>query len=238
MDYAFVQPDWLEQHEKYAGKLCMSLHRYRTLTGAVPNDGGPPLTEFDRISVDAVPWDVAMDAIEHQRGRVDEISCFAEPFPASQLTRYPIEHVSCPETKTARSEPYWFSTKNESFPRCAIFGVNGMDEMYDLGRGPGDPDLGYRLSWVGLEPWIVMEAAIDCINPRRILPNMNLVIPEQGRLPPPYEHRWGVADGNKYYDMVRAMKRMSCPNPRSLVQLRDQIWHWRELSQQREACIG
>lgn len=237
LDYAFAPPNWLEEHVKHAGKLVMAPAEYRTMHGVVHN-GGPRLTEFTREVVDAVPFDVAMDSIEYQRTRIDEISCLQPPFTADQIDRYTPEEsdIKC-TMKTGAHEPYGFVTKNESFPRDAIFKVNGIDEFADLGRVPADPLLGYQLSWTGLSPWLVREAMVHCLNPRRILPNMNIVIPEHGNLPPPYQFRVTVAQGNAYYDMCREHKRRVSPNPVSLEELRERIYHWRELSQREDVCI-
>jgi hypothetical protein len=113
-----------------------------------------------------------------------------------------------------------------------------MDEHYDLGRGPGDPDLGLRLSRQGLETWCLREAIVHCLNPRRILPNINIIIPEDKRLAPPYDHRWYIQDGYTYFDKVKAApSQVKASNPFDIMELREQIWSWRELSRHREPVI-
>jgi hypothetical protein len=238
LDYAYCPPGWLQAHVDHAGKLVMAGAEYRAMKGAVPNDGGPRLTEFTREAVDAVPFDIAMDAIAYQRTRIDEISCFAEPFDPGKLPLYELEEsdIKC-TMATGEHEAYGFNTKNESFPRDAIFQVNGIDEFADLGRVPADPLLGYQLVWTGLKPWVVKEAICHCINPRRILPNMNIVIPEGGPLPPPYHSRVTVEMGNAYYNWCKEIKRLRSPNPQSLEELRDRIWIWRALSQVEDTVI-
>lgn len=229
LDYAYVQPDWLEHHVKHAGTLVLGPHRYRKLVGAVAKDG-KPLTEFERNMLSTVPFDVAMDAIAYQRTRIDEVSCFAEPWTVEKLEEAPIEHVSVPLEETQATEPYWMSTKNESFPRANVFACNGMREIGDHGRVPCDPDLGYRLHWSGLEPWYVHETMVDCLNPRGILPNMNLVQPESGTLPPPYDKRISVETGNALYNVWRQSEQIRAENTYTLAELRDKLWPWREMA--------
>lgn len=236
LDYGYAPPDWLAHHWLHAGKLVLAPHEYHTLTGAISVDG-QPLPTLDRQAIDAMSYEEAVRAVNTARERVDEISCFAEPFRPEHLERFPSEHVSIPlQYKTGKSpnEAHFFSTKNESFPRANLEQIGGMDEQYDRGRGPGDPDLGFRLMWTGLKPWVCREATVHCLNPRGPMPNVNIVIPDSG---PSIDGRWGVQQGTDYYQHVKASFRLVPPNPIPLEQLRADIWHWRELSQRREACI-
>ncbi|TAK10572.1 MAG: glycosyltransferase family 2 protein [Anaerolineae bacterium] len=234
LDYTYVRPDWLEHHVAQSGKLVMAPHEYRTLTGAFTRDGQVPM-HFDRQRVASVGMDAAIELIRDAREEFDEISCFPTPFTADQLDVFPIEGTSIPEK--GEEQPYFFSTKNESFPRKNVFDVNGMRELWDRGRGPGDPDLGYRLAWSGLSPTICREAVVHCLNPRSILPNMNLVAPESGSMPPPYDERITVEQGNEIYNAIRAGEQKWADNPIGLMALRAEIWDWRRLSQQREAVL-
>ncbi len=243
LDYAYARPDWLERHVEHAGKLVMSPHEYRTLTGARTVHGTPAI-EFNRQFVEQLVADrycgleCAARVIQSFRELYDEVSCWPKPFTAEDLDVYPVENVSIPENiATGGSEPYFFSTKNESFPREAIYAVNGMREEADCGRMPADPELGYRLMWSGLEPWVCREAMVHCINPRTILPNLNLIAPESGPMPPPYDKRITVEHGNAVYNKLRAEQEPWAENPVPLAELRERIWHWRALSQERDAVI-
>lgn len=243
LDYAYAPPRWLEshvEHQTQRPKIVMAPHEYRTIKHVVM-EGNDLLYQFDRALVDSMPPEKAIQLILAQRDRFPRISIFPTPFTPNQLDSFPIEEsdTKC-QMATGPSDYTYFNTKNESFPLKAVLDVGGMDEHYDLGRGPGDPDLALRLSRTSdhLQPYIVNEAIVHCLNPRRLLPNLNIVIPEDRRLPPPWQDRWYIQDGYRYLDAVKKNpQRIHAHNPYDIRKKRKEIWHWRELSQKEEAVI-
>jgi glycosyltransferase involved in cell wall biosynthesis len=240
IDYGYAPPTWLEAHLKAQArpKVVMGPHEYRTLEGYVTKDGGPVVDYHARNNVDGREPEVVIEEIIRQRGRFDMISVFKSPFLPEHLSWYPREasDAKC-EMPTGPLSWLYFNTKNESFPREAVLNANGMDENYDLGRGPGDPDLGLRLARQNLDTWNVKEAIVHCLNPRRIMPNINIVIPEGSRLPPPHDARWYIEDGYKYFNGVKSSGAIKAPNPYDIRKKREEIFGWRELSALREAVI-
>jgi hypothetical protein len=204
-------------------------HEYRTLKAKLPEE----LVVFDRAYVDARQPSDVIAAIFRQRGLVGEVSCFPERFSPSMLDDFPVEEsdAKCKIPTQEWFDENYFSTKNESFPTESALVVNGMDEHYDLGRGPGDPDLCRRLRRTGLPLWIANEAIVHCLNPRGILPNMNVVIPEDRPLPPPYNKRWVHGGWVRVRRSLEAPHSPRAPNPFDIRALREELWHWRELSQ-------
>ena len=213
IDYGFAPPTWLETHAKYqrTARVVMGPHEYRTLIGYVTKDGGPVVDFHARNNVDGRPVDEVIADITRQVQRFDEISVFKSPFMG--------EHLG------------WY-------PREAVLHVNGMDENYDRGRGPGDPDLGLRLARCNLDTWNVKEAIVHCLNPRRIMPNINIIIPETSRLATPYHERWYIQDGYDYFNKVKSSGAIRAPNKYDLRVKREEIFHWRELSQLPEPVIA
>lgn len=237
MDYAYVPPNWIESHLRYHDRkrLVMGPHEYLHLRNFFSKDG-LPVTSFSGASDPMV----TVENISAQSLRFDDISIFEKMFTAADIGSFPphpVCHHADPKNRmqTGPALSAFMHTKNESFPLESALSTNGMDEHYDLGRGPGDTDFGHRLTMQGLESWVASEAGISCLNPRDILPNVNLTIPESDRLPPPYDFRWSGSDGYRYYLDRRG--RGEANNPYSLRQKRDSIWNWRELSQQKEASI-
>ena len=244
LDYAYAPPGWLAahvEHQERGAKIVLGPHEYRTLTPAdfAPKNGAQLLDFLDRNNVLGVPVDVALKSLLDQREKIEEISAFVEPFTPERLALYPREagDVKC-DLPTGPLSYDYFNTKNESFPLAAVLDVNGADEHYDLGRGPSDPDLGLRLSRTGLDTWNVNEAMVHCLNPRRILSNLNILSLDDGaRLPPPHQDRFTLQEGYAYFETVKASGAVRAPNPIDLRDLRERIWHWRELSQHEEPII-
>jgi glycosyltransferase involved in cell wall biosynthesis len=250
LDYAYAPPNWLAEHAKHqnAGpKICMGPHEYRHLSifnpansylGVTSLDTTFQVKEWNRGLVDGMPPAVAVQEILGQKELFNMISIFGRDFEPGDLDHFHIEPGG--DTKldlpTGSLGFEYFNTKNESFPLEAIVEIGGMDENYDRGRGPGDPDIGRRLAMTGLPCWNVKEAIVHCLNPRSLMPNLNIVI-ENNRLPYPYHRRWNVADGNAYYDsQVRSGNKIA-PNPFAFDKRQKDIWDWREQSQSRETLI-
>lgn len=246
LDFGYAPPNWLAQHIEHlrsGNKFIMAPHEYRTLD-TVNVKGNAPLYDFiEHHERDkTLPYLERIAAMQAQRARFDDLTVFAHPFRPEDLDKFKreewqemkldIETGPCEDTNL-------FNTKNESFPLTRILEVNGMDENYDRGIGPGDPDLGLRLRRIGLEPWVVKEALVHCMNPRRILPNVNLVLlpDDDVKLPSPDDHRWSRARGLGYFDEVKDGGHVRARNPFSIVDLRVQIWPWREISQRKSADL-
>lgn len=242
LDYAYAPPDWLAHHAKSQDektKIIMAPHEYRSLHGFKASGKGQLYDFTNRRNIDDVPVEEAIRRVTEQKARFDEISVFPQLWKPSWLPTYAPEEsdVKC-QLPTSPLNFLYFNTKNESFPTSAALDINGMDENYDKGRGPGDPDLGYRLMKCNLEGWNVREAIVHCLNPRKILPNINIIIPENGRLGPPYEHRWYVQDGYAHFDKTKADdKLVFAANPYNLRRRREEIWNWREMSLEKEPII-
>lgn len=237
LDYGYAPPMWLELHARHQAqaKIILAPHEYRTLVNLNTVDGGgEALVTFDRQYVDARDYNDVIKAILAQRRRFDSISSFSKPFVPSDLENFVVEEsdAKCKIPTQSWEDTNYFNTKNESFPLDAVLAVNGMDENYDRGRGPGDPDLCYRMRLkTHLPMWIVNEAIVHCLNPRGVLPNMNVIIPENRRLPPPLDYRWYIQDGYRHYDRTKQSGAFRAPNPFEINALRSDIWHWRDLSQ-------
>lgn len=245
LDYGYAPPRWLEEHVKHqdAGrKIVLGPHEYRTLRPELLKvEGEGELTTFDRARVEARGTEATLGDIAAQRRRFGEISCFAQPFEPKDLELFPVEEsdAKCKISTQEWQDDNYFNTKNESFPLESVLDANGMDENYDLGRGPGDPDLCYRMR--RLQPrlplWIVNEAIVHCLNPRGLLPNVNIVVPEDGRLDPPYGWRWSALEGLRYFVASKLRGTPRAPNPFEIRELRDRIWEWREMSKNPRAII-
>lgn len=244
LDYGYAPPNWLQAHadQLLAGgnKISMGPHEYRTIS-ADKLKGEGVLLEFTRELVDKLGDPIgAGKLILEQKAKFDEISIFKKRFDPSDLAEFPIEEgdAKCKMT-TGPTEWAYFNTKNEAFRTDDVMFINGMDENYDRGRGPGDPDIGMRLATLGRQPWVVREAIVHCLNPRRLMPNMNILV-EDGHMPPPYANRWNVAEGNAYFDRRKALGAgmQHAPNPIDMHQLRERVWNWRELSQERNPVIA
>lgn len=235
LDYAYAPPRWLEEHARHqekGSKIILAPHEYRVLEPKLSFT--PPLKFFDRSYIDNRAVDDVIAAILRQRGLIGYVSCFEERFEPSMLGGFSVQPDSDMKCRIPTQEWFdqnHFSTKNESFPTKNVLEVNGIDEHYDLGRGPGDPDLCDRLERTGLPLWIVNEAIVHCLNPRGVLPNMNAVIGEHVRLPPPHAERWCMEDGYAYFQKMKWRKSVRAPNPFDIEDMRKEIWNWRELSQ-------
>lgn len=234
MDFAYMPPNWIEAHVELhkAPRLVMAPHQYRKIGGVVAKDGSEDLVWFDD------PSKLSFESILSQRERFAEFSLFREPFKPEDLDRYEVMPGD-PKVGmgTGPCPHYFMHTKNESFPRETVLAVNGMNEYYDRGRGPGDIEFSWRLTKKGLEGWVAGDATIHCLNPRVLMPNLNALVPEQQRLPAPHDRRQCYKEGEEHYHRVMEGENTWADNPYSLSEKSKAIWSWRQMSQERAPII-
>ena len=235
LDYAYTPPGWIENHLKYHDRkmLVMAPHVYLGMPEVVTLDGARP-AQF----LFAEPQ-TTVDNILRQKANFTEISIFKSMFEPSWIADLPQPSDNDPKLNVVGPIDHsYMHTKNDSFPLETVLDINGMDENYDRGRGPGDTEFGYRLICAGCGPCIVQEARVYCLNPRGIMPNLNLCLPETGA---DIEGRWSYEHGYAYMETRRiemsAGEPIRAKNPYDLRRRRRDIWNWRELSQDYEAII-
>lgn len=239
LDYATMPYNWVSEHVAAhafnggsldrARKFMMAPHVYRDLPEVVTKSGAPPHYWPMDLSDHRTCTPDRMLAAREDYG---DVSVFRRPFSLySPLP--PVQEWLDPKLGMlpGPADPGLFHTKNESFPRAAWFAINGMDEVYDRGRGPGDTEVARRLARAGYEPWVCPSARVDCLNPRSILPNPNGCVDEYTSV----DGRMTYHEGARYCELSDAEGRIRAPNPVSMEELRERIWHWREWSQEREA---
>ena len=234
LDYSYCRPNWIEAHLGHhtAPRFVMGPHVYWDLPPVIAKDGWFP------HPLDSGDPSMTVENVKAQYEHFDEVCIFPQPFKPQDLEH--LNEVGGDPKLGFPTGPLgadYMHTKNESFPTKVILDIGGMDEQYERGRGPGDLEFGNRLQLAGLQGWLARDARVECLNPRRILPNLNGVIPVDHRLPPPYEHRWCYAEGEKYWRDRVAQFRTKSGSPYNMRARREEIWEWRELSQQREPVI-
>ena len=241
LDYAYAPPTWIEEHLKLHDKkrLVMAPHLYTQLPDVVTLDGAVP------IKFSGGP-ETTIDNIVKQKENFDEICIFKKPFEPSWMETLEVFKWPNQDPKIARTPgPAQFDlmhTKNDSFPLETVLDINGMDENFDKGRGPGDTEFGYRLNMAGCECWLSHEAKVFCLNPREIMPNLNMTVPvEWGERKFPIVDRWSYNEGMAYMKQRQAEivggKPPRANNPYDMRKKRKEIWEWRELSQRRTPVI-
>jgi len=232
LDYAYAPPGWIEAHLVYHDlrRLVMAPHLYTEMPTVVTKS---PLTP---ISFFAGSPETTIENIVRQRECFDEVSIFPEHFYPGWLQWLKVHVWPNQDPKaslmTGPSAYTYMHTKNDSFPLQAALDVGGMDENFDRGRGPGDTEFGYRLYRAGCQPWVSQEAGVYCLNPRGIMPNLNIVIPEKGS----YAGRWTYEEGTEYMKLRKDFTFAN--NPYDILERRKEIWHWRELSRERTPTIS
>jgi len=235
LDYAYASCDWIENHLKFHNekRLVMAPHLYTEMPEVVTKNGEQPIA-FTGGS------ETTVKKILEQKENFDEISIFKRHFEPSWLQSIKVCADNDPKAAlpTGPSEHYYMHTKNDSFPLQTVLDINGMDENFDRGRGPGDTEFGFRLKMAGLQPFIAQEAKVYCLNPRWIMPNLNLTIPISSRSDP---SRWCYDEGMAYFNTRKSEIESGQPNkaknPYDLREKRKEIWEWRELSQERKPVI-
>jgi len=237
LDYGLPDKRWLEHHvlSHSSPRLVLAPHQYRKLLPLKPSPVGE-LKIYDDGERHFIGPEDTLESILAQRERIaseiGEIAIF-EPTTREAIEALPVAGRWDTDSKLSKTtgplESVYMATKNESFPTANVLAVNGMDENYDRGAGPGDPDLGRRLVQSGLQSWLCREAVILVCNPRSIMPNLNIL------LGTPREGRWMMEEGLRYFREREGM--MHAPNPFEIVELREEIAWWREACLEREAKI-
>jgi glycosyltransferase involved in cell wall biosynthesis len=235
LDYAYTPPGWIENHLKHHDRrrLVMSPHIYHDLPEVMTKDGEKPMTFV------AGGANVTVENIVKQRENFDEISIFKTPFEPSVFKQVKQAQPPDQDPKILRPEGQssheYMHTKNESFLREDVLSINGMDENYDKGGGPGDLLLGWQFKMIGCELWICQEAAVMVLNPRSILPRTGLVGGTRDSVTAPF--RWSYNDGERYYYATMSSEKVVSNNPYDIRKKRKGIWDWRQLSQERQPVI-
>ena len=244
LDYAYAPPGWIERHLKRhrdnKERLVMSPHLYTSLPEVVTKDGTQPELFPAPTSDPSV-----IERILKQRENFDEISIFTSPFKRSVLSKVTKFKYPDQDPKvilgTGPSQYYYMHTKNESFPLATILRMGGVDEVYDRIQGPGDTDAGFRFLMAGAEIFVTQDAKVYCLNSRTLLPR---ILPA-GYTQESYQRTFDYMKQRQrdLADSMTAGKPMpeqpapKSLNPYDMLERRREIWHWRELSEEREAVI-
>lgn len=254
MDYSYVPPDWVENHMALQDRTMRGVigpHIYLNLPPLKTKDGSVPVRYMDSVNWTGKETLKVREVIQQQYEAFDEISAFAESFKPSSLDTLetlaefpPAAFSSAIVANGGRIEWNWLHNKNESYPLEALFEVNGTDENYDKGLGPGDLEMGYRLRRLGMDFILNMGLACFTPNPRIFLPNLRATLAQKWTTPEDKalnEGRWSNEEGLQYYNArlseVNATGNLRSKTPYDMRKMREKIWVWRELSQEREAVI-
>lgn len=224
MDYSCPRPGWLAEHvAAHAGgkRLVMGPYSYyepiyesvQTLDGNKPfifTVGGPETTAENIIA---------------QRENFDEI--------AFNVRAGDAPRVSYREGIEGPTDYRWCHTKNDSFPLEVALDINGVDEIFDYGCGPGDYEFAWRLKAAGCEPWMASKAHIDAIDMRWLLTNASILIPQSA--PSPNFSRFEFDRGQRYANrQTEGFGRTVAWNPCKLRDLRSALFdRWRAECQKR-----
>jgi len=238
LDYAYMPSGWIESHLKFHDqkRLVMAPHLYCEMPEVVTKDGSQP------VQFGFGEPHTTVENILKQKELFDEISIFKTPFESSWMQSVKVCVDNDPKAALPNGpvDYTYMHTKNESFPLETVLDIEGIDENFDKGRGPGDTEFGFRFQMAGCQPFIAQEARVYCLNPRPIMPNLNLTIPLSwtGSVHP---KRWSYEDGTAYYNTRKSEMASGQPpkakNPYDMREKRKELWHWRELSQERKPVI-
>jgi glycosyltransferase involved in cell wall biosynthesis len=235
-DYSCPPPDWIAGHVKYHNRPRLVMGRYvcKEFPTPVTLSGLEPKFYSNEVRPNITPEEIVA---------VTEAYDLISVFPNFDLSAKNIDLLSDsvytgrdPKQNVAVSGPHTFldcNTKNDSFPLESILVINGCDERYDEWVGPFDWDLGYRLCASGLESWVSVEATIYQLNPRQYMPNAMGCLSYSART----RGRGPEQEGRAMYEAVKSSGQIRAKNPIELRKLRSDIWHWRELSQVKQALL-
>lgn len=238
LDYSYMPPGWIENHLKFHDqkRLVMSPHLYCEMPEVVTKDGSQPV-QFGF----GEPHTTVANILK-QKEVFDEISIFKKPFESSWMQSIKVCVDNDPKAALPNGpvDYTYMHTKNESFPLETVLDIGGIDENYDKGRGAGDTEFGFRFLMAGCQPFIAQEAKVYCLNPRPIMPNLNLTIPLSWT-EPSHPAKWCYEDGMAYFNTRKSEIASGQPNkaknPYDMREKRKELWHWRELSQERKPVI-
>ena len=248
LDYAYMPPDWIENHLKFHTKprLVLSPHKYAPMPPTVSKNGYEPKRFVWPLPYDPNTVGELRREILNQFEQYDEISIFKEgEFDPSWCDKYKPYDPPNTDPKVSQAEGpihyTWMHTKNESFPRDTVLSIGGLDEHYDFGKGPGDHEIGFRFWKAGCEVYLAHSAYVQCFNPREQFIALRATLPEDWNGFPPELNKWTFTEGIRYMERrIREMYEGYPPvanNPYDLWAKRDELWHWRDLSQDRDAVI-
>jgi hypothetical protein len=122
-----------------------------------------------------------------------------------------------------RPDKTWITLTNDGIDREFLYELGGVDERFDLGRGPWDINLGYRIAAAGGTFAWIDEPKAQILNPRFVM-----------RSKPFGDHharvagRWSMEDARAYNDLVEREARTTAGNPYVLAALARQLAPWRE----------
>ena len=226
-DYAYANPDWIEQHLKHhtngSKVYVMSPTRYYLDL--------PEITNLrDDISIFKDFFDPSILSTLHPTTEATTQPPTNAPFDYKfTQPQGPIAHTYC-------------HVKNDSFRTDICLDVGGSDENFDKGKGPWDNEFAYRFSMNGCTLINDLLAVTENLNPR-VIPelrakswgwiNQSLEVSEDGR----WSYRDGEAYQNTRYAEMLAGKQSKSNNPYDMRERRKEIWHWRELSKEMKPII-
>jgi len=225
-DFSYVPPGWIETH---VAALEGNPRRYVTVDHVnvdLPEVvSKKPLhnnlaTDRTSTEVDDVFTDGSLDEIcIFKRGRFDA-SWLPLPIGPNQW------QTGLPELHRTNQKPEhgWITLTNDSFHREFMYELNGIDERFDMGRGPFDANLGVRVAMAGGETFFIEEPKAVLMNPRFIMRTL-----PYGSYAEKIPGRWTYQDGRDYYHIVKNTipMRVRAGNPYDLNRLATALGPWR-----------
>ena len=163
-----------------------------------------------------------------------EISIFPNLFDPIEVNRT----STCPPPnqdpkliyETGRCKREWMHVKNESCFTESIYEINGLDELFEYGKGPMDNEFGARFEYSGHELIFDRDNAIFCFDPRFLMSSM-----PWGDWNKNVEGRWAYFQGESYqnqrYNEFAKGAKPWAPNPYSLREKRRELLPWKKLEQ-------
>jgi glycosyltransferase involved in cell wall biosynthesis len=225
-DFSYVPPGWIEAH---VSALAGHPNRYVTIDHVnvdLPEvESKRPLehnlaTDRNSTELDDVFTDGSLDEISiFKRGRFDASWLPLPIGPDQWQTGLPALHRA-----GNKPEHGWITLTNDSFHRSFVYALNGIDERYDMGRGPFDADLGVRIEKAGGETFFMEEPKAVLMNPRFIMRTLPF-----GSHKDPMPGRWTSQDGRDYYNIVKNTlpPRVRAGNPYDMNRLAHTLDPWR-----------
>ena len=239
-DYSYAPPSWIEKHVAWhydttgrkLKRLAIGPHSYHTM----------PLPFLFRGSEDEYKTWIANQ--KEIRGccfeqpdfgeRFGEISIFPNLFDPIEVKRTFLCQPPHQDPKllyeTGRCLREWMHVKNESCFTESIYEINGLDELFEYGKGPMDNEFGARFEYSGHELVFDRDNVIFCFDPRFLMTTM-----PWGNMEKSIEGRWSYYQGESYqnlrYNEFAAGAKPWAPNPYSLRDKRQQLLRWKMLKE-------